>query len=116
ISDRVAVMYLGRIVEIGKRDEIFERASHPYTQALISAAPVADPRKERARQRQTVTGEIPSAMDPPSGCRFRTRCPTFLQQLDDRERARCIGEVPELVDRGQEHPVACHYARELRLL
>lgn len=109
ISDRVAVMYLGRIVEIGSKEDIFERHAHPYTEALIAAAPVSDPQKGRERQRRILAGEVPSAINPPSGCRFRTRCPTFRDQLVEEERHTCIDEVPVLVDRGQAHPVACHY-------
>ncbi len=116
IADRVAVMYLGRIVETGDRNGVFERPSHPYTQALISAVPVPDPRKERAREHTVLRGEIPSTMHPPTGCRFRGRCPTYLDRLDDTQRTACAERVPALVDRGQGHPVACHYPKEASLL
>jgi peptide/nickel transport system ATP-binding protein/oligopeptide transport system ATP-binding protein len=111
ISDRVAVMYLGKIVEIGSRDDIYNRPSHPYTQALLSAVPLPDPRRERQRKRIILTGDIPSPVDPPSGCRFRTRCQLFAHELTDDQRQRCINDEPALVDRGQGHPAACHYAR-----
>jgi len=110
IADRVAVMYLGRIVETADGDSLFERPSHPYTQALISAVPVPDPVKERARPRIIVSGDVPSPADPPSGCHFRTRCQKFALELTEDERRRCIHEPPELIDRGEGHPSACHYA------
>ena len=116
IAGRVAVMYLGRIVEVAPTEQLFTQAAHPYTQALISAIPLPDPRKERSRQRILLTGDVPSPVNPPSGCRFRTRCPKFANQLSETERQRCVEEVPALVDRGEGHPTACHYAEARRLL
>jgi oligopeptide transport system ATP-binding protein len=111
VAARIAVMYLGRIVETGATEQLFSLPAHPYTQALISAIPLPDPRKERARQRIILTGDVPSPANPPSGCRFRTRCPTFAGMLTDKQRQRCIQETPDLVDRGHGHPAACHYTR-----
>jgi glutathione transport system ATP-binding protein len=112
IADRVAVMYLGRLAEIGGVDAVFDAPAHPYTQALLSAVPMPDPRKERGRQRIVLEGDLPSPTDPPSGCRFRTRCPKFAHELDDARRRRCVEEVPELIARsgGPDHLDACHYS------
>jgi oligopeptide transport system ATP-binding protein len=116
ISDRVAVMYLGRIIEVADRDDLFERPAHPYTQALLSAIPLPDPRRERERQRIIITGDVPSPANPPSGCRFRTRCQKFANELDDGQRQLCIDVEPQLEDRGAGHPNACHYAEVLQVL
>jgi oligopeptide/dipeptide ABC transporter ATP-binding protein len=103
ISDRIGVMYLGKIVEMGTKSQIFEQTSHPYTKALLSAVPVPDPIAERARKKDRIVleGDLPSAADPPSGCRFRTRC---WKATD-----LCASEEPALIDRGRGHPVACHF-------
>ncbi|MEU6217549.1 oligopeptide/dipeptide ABC transporter ATP-binding protein [Streptomyces sp. NPDC047022] len=116
VAGRVAVMYLGRLVEVAPARDLFSRPAHPYTQALVSAIPLPDPRKERARKRITVQGDVPSPILPPSGCRFRTRCPKFAQQLTESERTACVEQVPELIDRGGGSPVACHYAETVQLL
>ncbi len=116
IAHRVAVMYLGRIVEIADTDALFDAPTHPYTQALISAIPVPDPRKERARQRIVITGDVPSPANPPSGCHFRTRCQVFRDLLTDEQRRACTDSYPELVDRGTGHPTACHYAEARALV
>ncbi len=116
ISDRIAVMYLGRIIEIADRDELFDRPAHPYTQALLSAIPLPDPRRERARQRIIISGDVPSPANPPSGCRFRTRCQKFANVLTDSERELCLTVDPALEDRGAGHLNACHYAEATSVL
>ena len=106
ISDRVAVMYLGKIAEIGDEHDIYERATHPYAQALLSAVPNPDPRSRDQRNRILLEGDLPSPANPPSGCRFRTRC-WKAEQI-------CVEEVPDLEDRfGHGHPSACFFAEPM---
>ncbi|MEH1123415.1 ABC transporter ATP-binding protein [Micromonospora sp. CPCC 206061] len=109
LSDRVAVMYLGKMVEIGTEDEIYERPTHPYTQALLSAVPVPDPSSRETKAIIRLTGDVPSPANPPSGCRFRTRC--------WKAQDVCAKEVPELVVRsGSDHPSACHFAEKREIV
>lgn len=101
MCDRVAVMYLGRIAEIGNTSQVYEQTRHPYTAALLSAVPVPDPAVRGDKIRILLEGDVPSPADPPSGCRFRTRCA--------KATAKCAAETPELTDDGEDHVVACHY-------
>ncbi|MDQ1551534.1 MAG: glutathione transport system ATP-binding protein, partial [Actinomycetota bacterium] len=116
IADRVAVMYLGKIVEIGDVASVYARPSMPYTQALLSAIPVPDPEKERSRHRIILEGDLPSPANPPSGCRFRTRCQKFAGDLSDAERQLCIDQSPSLTPMGPDHQAACHYAEPIAVV
>ncbi len=105
ISDRIAVMYLGHMVELADANEIYNHPLHPYSKSLISAVPLPDPKAARANKRIALSGDIPSPLNAPSGCPFRTRCPHATEQ--------CAGEMPELRDAGGGHMVACHRIGEI---
>src|SRR5437764_3195209 len=108
VSDRVAVMYLGKVVEIGSKHDIYERPSHPYTQALLLAVPIEEPTQRGKRKRIVLEGDVPNPANPPSGCRFRTRC--------WKAQPICAEEHPPLIHRGQGHPSSCHFAQHLQPL
>jgi peptide/nickel transport system ATP-binding protein len=108
ISDRVAVMYLGKFVEFGEVDAVFDNPQHPYTEALLSAIPLPDPVKERTRDRILLTGDMPSPVDDSPGCRFVSRCPLHLT-LDEADKARCRDITPELTGKEGVHTNACHF-------
>jgi len=106
LSDHIGVMYLGKLVEVGPAEEVYLTPAHPYTRGLIDSAPVADPVAEKAKVRAGVTGELPSAISPPSGCRFRTRCP--------RAQEVCAQVEPQLTPFSeQKHMAACHFPLEV---
>lgn len=111
VSDRVAVMYLGKVVEHGRGEDIFRRPQHPYTAALLSATPTPNPAQARRRERIILPGDPPSPVDPPSGCRFRTRCP--IGPLVHPERTVCIEQEPRLAETNPGQAAACHFAGEL---
>ncbi|MFI6800917.1 ABC transporter ATP-binding protein [Streptosporangium canum] len=117
LADRIAVMYLGRIAEIGTVDEVYGRPAHPYTRALLSAIPLPDPDLERSRERILLEGDLPSPADPPSGCRFRTRCPKRAL-LGAEEARRCAEEEPSVVRLAPavDHGAACHYPEEAEVV
>ena len=104
ISQRILVLYLGRVMEEADRDELYDRPRHPYTRALISAVPIPDPDRERAKPHIVLTGDLPSPLSPPSGCCFRTRCPLAAE--------RCAAETPALETVSPSHKVACHFWRD----
>ena len=108
ISDRVAVMYLGRIVEIGGRDMVFDTPRHPYTKALLSAIPTPDPKRERQRKRIVLHGDVPSPANPPSGCRFHPRCP--IATAECRTSDPVLREIVAPSGLSPPHRVACHHA------
>jgi peptide/nickel transport system ATP-binding protein len=116
VADRVAVMYLGRLVEVGAADDVFDRPTHPYTQALLSAVPIPDPVAERQRARILVRGDLPDPADLPSGCRFRSRCPLFAELPEDKQRV-CIERDP-LLERHTAGDLesACHWAQERQVV
>jgi oligopeptide/dipeptide ABC transporter ATP-binding protein len=101
LADRIGVMYLGKMVEIGSGEDIYLRPAHPYTEALIKTIPLPDPAAEKAKTEVGIRGELPSPIDPPSGCRFRTRCP--------RAQAICAEQEPQLRLFGTGHRAACHF-------
>jgi len=114
VADKLAVMYLGRIVEYGEAAQIFAEPKHPYTKALMSAVPIPDPEVERNRRRILLEGELPSPVEDFVGCRFAGRCPLYLL-LGEEQQKRCHAEDPQLHDAGGTS-AACHYTDQHRLI
>ena len=105
ISNRIGVLYIGKLVELAESAELYKNPIHPYTRSLLSAIPIPDPKASRAKNRIVLEGDVPSPVNPPSGCRFRTRCPYATE--------RCAAEVPEFKDYGGGHYAACHRIGEV---
>ena len=105
VSDRIAVMYLGKIVENSGADELYDKPIHPYTNALLSAVPIPDPKRNSARERLVLEGDVPSPIDPPPGCRFHTRCPWCTDI--------CTSDEPDLIEHRPEHSAACHHPQNV---
>jgi oligopeptide/dipeptide ABC transporter ATP-binding protein len=105
VSDRIAVMYLGKVMELSPAEELYTKPIHPYTSALLAAIPIPDPRENRARIRNVVSGEVPSPIDPPNGCRFAGRCP--------RATELCRSEEPQLTEYAGTHLAACHHPQNV---
>jgi oligopeptide transport system ATP-binding protein len=105
VSDRIAVMYLGKIVENSGADELYDKPIHPYSNALLSAVPIPDPKRNSARERLVLEGDVPSPIDPPSGCRFHTRCPWCTDI--------CTSDEPDLIEHRPEHSAACHHPQNV---
>ena len=105
VSDRIAVMYLGKIVENSGADELYDKPIHPYTNALLSAVPIPDPKRNSARERLVLEGDVPSPIDPPPGCRFHTRCPWCTDV--------CTSDEPALIEHRPEHFAACHHPQNV---
>ena len=108
VSDRIAVMYLGKIVELSPADDLYARPIHPYTEALLSAVPIPDPKRSRARERIVLAGDVPSPIDPPAGCRFHPRC-RYASEI-------CAREEPPLVVHGSGHLAACHHPLSVKTM
>jgi oligopeptide/dipeptide ABC transporter ATP-binding protein len=115
ISDRVAVMYLGKIAEAANGNALYTQPKHPYTGALLSAVPIADPNLAKTKKRIILEGDVPSPINPPSGCRFHPRC-YKMKSLDPEKQERCRTDEPELVVHEAGHIAACHWPLDARII